>query len=62
MKVQISIKSVYGNTLYYPANDVALIFARFAGKKTFRKRDLNDMKQLGFEIEFVSAYAADEVV
>ena len=34
MKVQISIKSVYGNTLYYPANDVALIFARRSEEHT----------------------------
>jgi len=62
MKVQISIKSVYGHTLYYPVNEAALIFARLAGKKTFRKADLNDIKQLGFEIEFVSAYADAEAI
>jgi hypothetical protein len=62
MKVQISVKSVYGNTLYYPVNEAAFIFARLAGKKTFRKSDLSDMKLLGFEIEFVSAYADAESV
>jgi hypothetical protein len=59
--VQITIKNVYGSTLYYPANEAAEIFARIAGKKTFKKADLNDMKQLGFQIEFVSAYADLEI-
>ena len=59
--IQISIKQVYGSSLYYPANEAAQIFARIAGKKTFKKADLNDMKQLGFQIEYVNAYAAEEV-
>ena len=59
--VQISIKQVYGSSLYYPVNDAAKVFARIAGKKTFKKADLNDMKQLGFVIEYVNAYEAAEV-
>ena len=56
MKLAILIKSVYGNTLYYPMNDAAKSLAGIAGKKTFSVSDLQAAyTQLGFEIEYLSA-------
>jgi hypothetical protein len=56
MKLAILIKSVYGNTLYYPFNDAARALAGIAGKKTFSAKDLQiAYTQLGFEIEYVDA-------
>lgn len=56
MKLEILIKSVYGNTLYYPFNDAARALAAIAGKKTFSAKDLQiAYTQLGFEIDYVDA-------
>ena len=59
--IQISIKQVYGNVLYYPANEAAGIFASIAGKKTFSQKDISNILALGFEIQYVNAYEALEV-
>lgn len=61
MKVRIAIKMVYGNALYYPANDAASIFAAIAGKKSLSKADIAKIKALGFAVEYVNAYEAAEV-
>jgi hypothetical protein len=56
MKLEILIKNVYGNTLYYPLNDAARALAGIAGKKTFSAKDLQiAYTQLGFEIDYVDA-------
>ena len=56
MKLEILIKNVYGNTLYYPINDAAKALAAIAGKKTFSPKDLQiAYTQLGFEIDYVHA-------
>ena len=49
MLVEIKEKSVYGNVLYYPHNDVATKFAILLGKKTFSSSDIYNISQLGFE-------------
>lgn len=61
--VQIQIKMVYGNVLYYPypGNIAAEALARIAGKKSFSKADIANIKALGFAVEYVNAYAAAEV-
>ena len=51
--VEVEVRSVYGNTLIYPANETAQIFAQIAGKKTLDKSDLNLIRSLGFEVEQV---------
>ena len=56
MKIQICIKSVYGNTLIYPACPKAELFAKLTGKKTFSHADLIHIEALGFLIEQVPAY------
>jgi|688.fasta_scaffold2791738_2 hypothetical protein len=51
MILKLRIKNVYGNELIYPANETAETFARLVGKKTFDKRDLENIKKLGFTLE-----------
>lgn len=51
--VEIEVRSVYGNTLIYPANDAARLFAQIAGKKTLDRQDLNLIRALGFEVQQV---------
>lgn len=56
MRLEILIKSVYGNELYYPLNDAAKALAKISGKKTFSIGDLKvAYNELGFEIDFVDA-------
>jgi hypothetical protein len=51
--ISIKEKSVYGNTLIYPNNDVAVKFALLLGKKTFAPFDLKIIESLGYEIEYI---------
>jgi len=39
--VAVEERDVYGNTLFYPKNDVAKMFCQIANKKTLAFRDLN---------------------
>lgn len=56
MKLEILIKSVYGNEMYYPLNDAAHSLAKLTGKKTFSIADLKvAYNELGFELDFVDA-------
>jgi hypothetical protein len=51
MKIIIEIKTVYGNTLYYPVCAKAMLFARLGGGKTLKWEALEIIKQLGYEVE-----------
>lgn len=56
MKLAILAKSVYGNVLYYPFNDVAKSLAKISGKKTFSVADLKvAAAELGFKVEILDA-------
>lgn len=48
--IEVEVKSVYGNTLIYPANDAARVLARIAGKKTLSVADLQNAGLLGLEV------------
>lgn len=48
--IEVEVKSVYGNTLIYPANDAAKTLARIAGTKTLSVADLQNASQLGLEV------------
>jgi|APGre2960657373_1045057.scaffolds.fasta_scaffold38310_4 hypothetical protein len=61
MVVQIQIKSVYGKPTYYPVNEAGQLFAAIAETKTLSKGDLTKIMQLGFEIQYVDAYADAQV-
>lgn len=51
--VKIRVKTVYGNTLYYPANKPASLFAAIAGTSTLTYGVLKTIKDLGFAVEIV---------
>lgn len=51
--VKFKEKSVYGGTLIYPNNEPATLFADLINKKTFSRRDLSIIADLGFRIELI---------
>ena len=55
MNITISVreKSVWGNVLIYPNNDVAVKFTQLLGKKTFTSIDLKIIESLGYELEYI---------
>lgn len=53
MKIQVTIKSVYGTDTIYPANDAARTLAMIAGTKTLTLRTLKQAKQLGHSVEYI---------
>jgi hypothetical protein len=52
---------VYGKPTYYPVNEAGQLFAAIAETKTLSKGDLQKIMQLGFEIQYVDAYADAQV-
>lgn len=52
-KIEVTIRSVYGQELVYPMNELAKQMVGFMGKKTFSELDIKRMKEMGFEIERV---------
>ena len=54
--IQVKIKNVYGNELIYPACKASEAFARIAKKKTLDTYDLNNIRELGFEVKVINAY------
>ena len=49
--VKVKQKSQYGSTVFYPANDLAELFAKVAGTKTLTASILCYIKEAGFDIE-----------
>jgi len=49
----IKEKSVYGNTLFYPYCENSVKFSNLLGKNTFCYRDIEHIKQLGYEINII---------
>lgn len=54
MKVQITLRTVYGREYIYPVNDSAKTFSQLCGGKTLALSHIDLIKKLGFEIEVVS--------
>lgn len=52
--VLVEVRTVYGNTMIYPANKAAEILAAIAGKKTLSVADLQNAGLLGFEVVEIS--------
>lgn len=52
-KIQVTIKTVYGNDHTYPVCDTAKLFAALANQKTLTNSSLNLIKNAGYEIEYV---------
>ena len=61
--VFLTIKIVYGVPKIYPdpMDVTALRLARLAGTKTFSTQNIEDIRALGFEIQYSDAYAAAQV-
>lgn len=49
--VTIRIKTVYGRTLAYPANEAACLFAVLTGTTTLTGKTLKIIQQLGYTIK-----------
>lgn len=58
--VFLTIKIVYGVPTIYPdpMDLTALHLARLAGTKTFSTQNIEDIRALGFQIQYSDAYAA----
>ena len=50
MNIYVNEKSVYGNTMVYPACDKAKAFANIAGTKTLTFETIAEIKNLGYDI------------
>lgn len=48
MELIIKIKNVYGNEAIYPVCEKGGSLAKFKGQKTFTRRDIDILKQLGY--------------
>ena len=46
--VEVEIRNVYGNSLLYPVNTTARIFAQMLGVKTFNRQQVQCMRDLGY--------------
>lgn len=53
--ITVEVRNVYGNTLVYPICDTAKLFARIANKSTLNASILNDVVQLGFQVNTTSS-------
>ncbi len=53
MIVQVRVRSVYGNDLIYPINDIAKLLTRLTGKKTLSIGSMSVITQLGYEVEYL---------
>ena len=53
MKIQVTIKNVYGKETIYPICEQAKIFAGLVRQRTLTRKDIEKIKALGFAIEIV---------
>ena len=51
--ITVKEKSVYGNTLIYPACEQSERFARLLNKKTFSGTDIHGIEGLGFTVNVI---------
>ena len=54
MKIQITLRSVYGTDQAYPVCEHAKTFAEIANSKTLTPATLRKIARLGYEIEVVA--------
>jgi hypothetical protein len=50
MNIIVEQRSVYGNTKFYPVNELAQKFADLMRQKTFDARNLFDIKNMGMTV------------
>lgn len=50
MVALVEVRSVYGRTTYYPANDLAMRLADLAGTATLTPRAIETIRSMGIEV------------
>lgn len=58
MQIKVTHKTVYGNELFYPANELATALISWHGAKSFTQADLKQLERGGFTVEVLSSYKA----
>jgi hypothetical protein len=48
--INVEVRDVYGQTVFYPMCDKAKLFAQIAGTKTLTTDVLNKIRELGYSI------------
>jgi len=56
--ISVKIKQVYGKETVYPACKQSEIFAQLARQKTLTKREINLIKDLGYEIIVIQDFVS----
>tara|TARA_Y100000114_G_scaffold30663_1_gene26266 strand:+ start:304 stop:495 length:192 start_codon:yes stop_codon:yes gene_type:complete len=62
MIINISVKNVYGNWLFYPECKISKGIAAIAKSKTLTKDNLDILKSIGYEINLVSSTTIKELL
>lgn len=62
MKIQIDIRSQYGNTVAYPACEASKLFSRISGTKTLSAQTLKYIQALGYDIVCINTQNTMELV
>lgn len=60
--IEVEVRSVFGISKIYPANDAAAKLARIAGTKTLKASDLAAAKELGMVVKEVVTKKLGNVV
>lgn len=55
MRIEVEVKTVYGNQTIIPHCKTAKLFAQLLGQKTLTSSDVKTIKQLGYTVEVVQA-------
>lgn len=50
MEITVTVKSVYGNDVVYPACPKGLVFAKMSGTKTLTPQALKLIRELGYTV------------
>lgn len=48
--IEVEVRSVYGNKLAYPANELAHKFAKLLNTKTFNRETIAGLKDMGYVV------------
>ena len=50
MNIEVEVRDVYGQTVFYPMCNTAKLFAQIAGTKTLTTDVLNKIRELGYSV------------
>jgi hypothetical protein len=54
MILEVQLQFSYGRERIYPINELAIKMAKLMGKKTFDKNQIEQLKELGFKVNWVA--------